>query len=253
MKKQVYKLHAPHKKSGYLAEVEFRATADRERRPDWLMVCTPGPKARAEYQAFTSRGGLLLDVEPAQGPAPALLQPEQQSALEVALVARGVKAATAAELVGSFPAEQVEAQIEALDWLVAKKDARASKSPGGYLADAIRKRYTLPEGFETSVGQARRQQAECRKRRRSHEARRQVESTRRAVEEARRGRIRASWESLEPVNKEALRSRAIAGANPFLHGRYEQSRDNPGLAEQYLQMILDAHIATLLGGEGRTA
>ena len=211
VKKQMYKLHAPHKKSGYLAEVEFRATADRERRPDWLIFYTPGPKARAEYQAFTSRGGLVLDVEPAQGPAPALLQPEQQSGLAVALVARGVTAATAAELVGSFPAEQIETQIEALDWLIAKKDRRVSKSPGGYLADAIRKRYTLPEGFETRAEQAQRQQAERRKRRRSHEARRQVESTRRAVEEARRGRIRAYWESLEPVNKEALRPEPSPG------------------------------------------
>ena len=56
----------------------------------------------------------------------------------MALVARGVKAATAAELVGSFPAEQIETQIQALDWLIAKKDRRVSKSPGGYLADAIR-------------------------------------------------------------------------------------------------------------------
>ena len=73
------------------------------------------------------------------------------------------------------------------------------------------------------------------------------------MEEARRGRIRAYWEGLEPADREELRARAIAGANPFLHGRYEQSRDNPGLAEQYLQMILDAHIATLLDGAGRTA
>jgi hypothetical protein len=73
------------------------------------------------------------------------------------------------------------------------------------------------------------------------------------VEEARRGRIRAHWESLEPANREELRARAIAGANPFLHGRYVQSRDNPDLSDQYLQMILDAHIATLLDGEGRSA
>jgi hypothetical protein len=32
-----------------------------------------------------------------------------------------------------------------------------------------------------------------------------------------------------------------------------QSRDNPDLSGQYLQMILDPHIATLLDGEGRSA
>ena len=38
---------------------------------------------------------------------------------------------------------------------------------------------------------------------------------------------------------------------------YPRSRTNapgtPALSEQYLQMILDAHIATLLDGEGRSA
>jgi hypothetical protein len=37
---------------------------------------------------------------------------------------------------------------------------------------------------------------------------------------------------------------------------YPRSRTNapgtPALSEQYLRMILDAHIATLLGGEGRS-
>ena len=43
---QMAKIHAPHRKSGYLAGVEFEATTDREGRPDWTMVYEPGPKAQ---------------------------------------------------------------------------------------------------------------------------------------------------------------------------------------------------------------
>src|SRR5512135_730969 len=41
-RKQMAKIHAPHRKSGYLAGVEFEATTDREGRPDWTMVYEPG-------------------------------------------------------------------------------------------------------------------------------------------------------------------------------------------------------------------
>jgi hypothetical protein len=57
MRKQMAKLHAPHLRSGYLAGVEFEATIDRDGRLDWAMIYTPGPKAQAEFQGFTRKGG----------------------------------------------------------------------------------------------------------------------------------------------------------------------------------------------------
>src|SRR5207248_4158774 len=84
VKKQMYKVHAPHRKSGYIAAVEFEATTDKENKPDWLMLYTPGPKARAEYRTFTTRGGpKLIVIEPAP-PAP------EPSELERDLISRGV-------------------------------------------------------------------------------------------------------------------------------------------------------------------
>ena len=35
VKKQMYKLHAPHKQSDYISAVEFRETTDGEGQPDW--------------------------------------------------------------------------------------------------------------------------------------------------------------------------------------------------------------------------
>ena len=57
MSKQMYKVHQPHLQSGYLADVTTQSVLDNQGRPDWLLQYTPGPKARAEYQAFTSRKG----------------------------------------------------------------------------------------------------------------------------------------------------------------------------------------------------
>jgi hypothetical protein len=71
VKKQMYKVHAPHVQSGYLAQVRVTATTDAEGQPDWLLHYTPGPKARAEYAAFRRQPGMATarprpeDAEPA--------------------------------------------------------------------------------------------------------------------------------------------------------------------------------------------
>src|SRR5216683_2777147 len=53
VKKQMYKVHQSHISSGYIVKVQYEATTDADGRPDWLMHYTPGPKAKAEYAAFT--------------------------------------------------------------------------------------------------------------------------------------------------------------------------------------------------------
>lgn len=55
-KKQLYKVHLPHKLSGYIAKVEFEATVDSEGNPDWIMRYYPGPNASREFNAFKGGG-----------------------------------------------------------------------------------------------------------------------------------------------------------------------------------------------------
>ena len=55
-KKQLYKVHLPHKLSGYIAKVEFAATVDAEGNPDWIMRYYPGPNANREFNAFKGGG-----------------------------------------------------------------------------------------------------------------------------------------------------------------------------------------------------
>jgi hypothetical protein len=64
VKKQMFKLHAPHREAGYIARVEYRETIARDGQPDWEMLYTPGPKATAEYQAFTHRHVRQVAPEP---------------------------------------------------------------------------------------------------------------------------------------------------------------------------------------------
>jgi|SRR5882724_1447819 len=52
---QMYKVCRPHLKSGYIQNVRHEATADSEGKLDWVMVYTPGPKAKAEYGAFNKQ------------------------------------------------------------------------------------------------------------------------------------------------------------------------------------------------------
>ena len=56
VKKQMYKVHRPHLRSGYITDVEYQATVDAEGNPDWLMLYTPGPRARNEQFAFQFPG-----------------------------------------------------------------------------------------------------------------------------------------------------------------------------------------------------
>jgi hypothetical protein len=55
VKKQMYKLHRPHRNSGYLAKVSYQPSLDSEGKPDWIIWYTPGPKALAEFKAFRKK------------------------------------------------------------------------------------------------------------------------------------------------------------------------------------------------------
>jgi DNA-binding Lrp family transcriptional regulator len=50
VRKQMYKVHAPHLRSGYLASVEFQEQQTASGEPDWLMRYTPGRRAQAEFR-----------------------------------------------------------------------------------------------------------------------------------------------------------------------------------------------------------
>jgi hypothetical protein len=70
-KKQMYKVHRPHLKSGYLKSTRYDATVDSNGKPDWVLYYTPGPKAKAEYKAFNHKEKGLTEGNTEQEANPA--------------------------------------------------------------------------------------------------------------------------------------------------------------------------------------
>lgn len=83
VKKQMYKLHKPHVAGGYIVRVSHEATSDSEGRYDWLLKYVPGPKAKAEYKTFTSKGkrDQTINVELESAAPRALPEPPQKPSL----------------------------------------------------------------------------------------------------------------------------------------------------------------------------
>lgn len=150
VKKQMYKVHVPHRKSGYISAVELRETEDREGKPDWEMLYTPGRRAKAEYRAFSQpkrafggkpSAGLQLDA-PAQPPEEVIFPAEDDPLVEK-LVGFGVAHTKATELV-KHHREAAEAQIAAYPY---RESGKPKKNAAGWLIAAIEGNYTLPVAY----------------------------------------------------------------------------------------------------------
>jgi len=186
--KQMYKVHRPHLKSGYLKAVRFEQTTDGDGKLDWNMYYTPGPKARAEYNTFT-RSGRTLDTSaeilgdgieiapplphhprrragprqkrlkfdaPEAAPKPAL--DEAATAVLAEMTRRGISESKARALLAASTPEAVLDQIE---W----GDVQASRNgdirnPAGFYIYLIEEKIFPPAGFETSRRRKEREEAE---------------------------------------------------------------------------------------------
>ena len=214
-----------------------RPTATGVRLGDGYM---PGPKAQAEYQAFTRKGGPVAPGHRA-GAVRAQAEPEPEpepTGLEKELVERGVTQAVAADLVRDFPADRIRRQIEVVDWLRETKPKRV-KDLGAYLAEAIRKDFAPPAGFRSRSARA--------------EAEATVRAQREQEEQARQAKARARGRGAGPgvlggacpPTAEAARGRGAGRCRPGDRAAYEAAT---GPARRLLQVGLrDAHIRRLLG------
>jgi hypothetical protein len=196
---------------------------------------------------LASGAGPASRARPARAEAP----PPAPSPLVAELTGRGVTPATAVELAAAVPDDEVRARIEAFDWLVARRDRRVSRNPGGYLVESIRKGYAPPKGFESTADRDRRRGAEAEQRRKVEAARIQAEAEQRARQEVEQARIRAYWDALAPADRACLEAAALAEPGlSFLTQQYRRNRHDPERAERYRRMILDAHILGLLNRGG---
>ena len=157
VKKQLYKVHQPHKASGYIAKVEYEKTADESGRIDWVMWYTAGRKAKAEFKRFNTKEGRELNrqdrnrthfvtVEVLSAPTekttsskPILTDAQQE--LFTALTGQGITESKAFELATKHE-EATARELEA----VAHRDKKKIQNLAGFLISAIESgEYSTPE------------------------------------------------------------------------------------------------------------
>ena len=158
LKKQMYKIHLPHRESGYINKVDYEQTLDADGKVNWEMFYTPGPKAFAEYEAFTNRqprpNGVDVEVTPL--PTPASLQitlplSVNNPSLFEELIKRGITEKKSRELLANAKPEQaILDQIEYVDSIVAKDKRRKLDNPPGLYIVYIRDNIVPPPNFWSS-------------------------------------------------------------------------------------------------------
>jgi len=177
VKKQMYKLHAPHKKSGYISAVELRETTDGEGQPDWEMLYTPGQRAKVEFREAT-RKNRTVERQRATLPllTPAITEPVAVPAHEAApedeqlltkLMSFQIAEPTARELVRDYR-RSVELQLRALP----HRNLNKIRDLASWLVVAVKESHQLPEAItdmlakeeEVRKAQAKREAAEARHR-----------------------------------------------------------------------------------------
>lgn len=185
VKKQMYKLHAPHKKSGYISAVELRETTDGEGQPDWEMLYTPGQRAKAEFREATRKTRtverqrampLLLapaTTEPEPVAAPTHEAASEDEQLVTKLVSFHVAEPTARELVRDYR-RSVELQLRALP----HRNLNKIRDLASWLVVAVKESHQLPEPIaealvkEEEVRKAQSKREATQARQRDEEARR---------------------------------------------------------------------------------
>jgi hypothetical protein len=162
VKKQMYKVHAPHLRSGYLSKVEFQEQQTERGEPDWLMLYTPGQRAQAEFREANRKPRLKAAKAtkpsreiPVALPAAAT---EPQAAAQIGeaddageqlvsrLIGFHVAEATARELVRDYR-RAVELQLRALP----HRNTGKIKDLAPWLIQAVRENYELPEGMKAAL------------------------------------------------------------------------------------------------------
>lgn len=150
VKKQMYKVHQPHRRTGYISSVQFRQVQDREGQTDWEMLYTPGRRAKAEFRAFTAPKKTLTAKANSQlksSESDAGVREDQTSPVMDPLVEQlikfGIAESKASELVDRNRTA-AEAQIAAYPY---REAAKPRKNAAGWLIAAIEGNYTLPVAY----------------------------------------------------------------------------------------------------------
>ncbi len=170
VKKQLYKVHRPHRESGYLKAVEFEETVDATGVIDWVMWYTPGRKAKAEFKRFNTKEGRdldrqrrqslsLVEAKKASGQSSAPARRPEDGAMIEKLIGFGVDEERAADLV-ERKRQSVALWAEAWPY----QNQRGMDNPPAVLISFIEKdRRALPKGYIEAARRKEREREETRR------------------------------------------------------------------------------------------
>lgn len=162
---QMSEVHKPHLQSGYLRSVRFEKRVDSEGNPDWMISYEVGPKAKAEFLAFTKKEhAAALEAEylplprvPLAAPAPdpdsavPIETSKTQEALVLELTTRGISRKKAIHLLARLqPGQEVIDQLEWGDDIIRRAAPGTFRNPPGLLISFIEMNLTPPSYFESS-------------------------------------------------------------------------------------------------------
>lgn len=175
VQKQMYKVHLPHKKSGYIESVKYERTADEDGNPDWIMLYRPGPRAWNEYTTFNPKARKMRAGASPQGsgkPAPVVeFKPKEAAAqadepdkvdqeLLGALTDRGVTEPNARKLLTDLNGPKLDHLADCIRYWDSQKNLGA-----GALFKLITGDLKFPGTFESTAQRREREQQEAEERR----------------------------------------------------------------------------------------
>lgn len=193
IKKQMYKLHRPHLAGRYIENIRFEKRVGEDGQPDWLMIYTPGDRAKGQHIAFQRKPVprikvseqnpdqiSFLPVEKLESfPEPTLTFAPDEEELVSKLKGHGITEKKARSLVKSRR-QAVEEQLAAHPYRTLGEE---KKNPAGWLIAAIEygeSGYPSPKPYLDTLSQQETKRKTA-KRQKEEEAKRAREAEERAA------------------------------------------------------------------------
>ena len=151
VKKQMYKIHKPHRESGYIESVDVEKTTDENGKDDWVFSYRAGERAKREYRIFnlelrkTKKPDSLVKPEKQTDPKSDFLEDEQILISE--MKAFGVTGKKAESLTKSHR-EAVEREIQVFPYRLL---GGAIKNISGLFIKAVEEGYEAPRSYLDSL------------------------------------------------------------------------------------------------------
>jgi Replication initiator protein A len=229
---------------GFLCPLSRDDRYNRVDRGRWTIRLTAGPLGK------NPRPVRQLPPPPTMPDPPDIDEPAATPPtppLVTELVSRGITKTTAADLVGQYPADAIEAKLAVFDWLMEKPDRRVARSPAGYLVKSIADDYAAPKGFESRAAREARAEAK-RQVDREAAAGRHQQREQEARDQAERQAVDAYLRRLTPAERSALEAEALARADPEARRGYEGAAPARFRASVLLGLVQE-HVARELRQE----